>query len=137
MLAPMSVAGGTANVQHLRVLVVEDEASLRNALVDLLFAEGWTAAAASDGADAWRMLDDFRPDIILLDLVMPNAQLDGFGLLARLRDSRVPIVVISALGPSLSDVLHDRTVSVLAKPVSADVILGEIRRLAGVARTTT
>lgn len=66
-----------------RVLVVEDEAAIRNNIVRLLKAEGFDAASAEDGAKGLDKVLEFNPDLILSDVNMPG--LDGYGLLQAVR----------------------------------------------------
>ena len=68
----------------IRVLVVEDEASARLGLTELIRTWGFLAEAASDGVDALGKITTFRPVVVLADLVMPR--LDGLGLLRALKD---------------------------------------------------
>ena len=71
--------------QHVKVLIVDDEASQRSGLAAMVSAWGMTPETASDGNEALLKLNDFEADVILTDLNMPG--LDGFGFLQRLRDS--------------------------------------------------
>jgi len=122
------------------VLVVEDDTMFREALVELLGSLGHGAVAVDDGAAALAELSRVRPDLILLDLIMPKAALDGLGLLSRLAAgpaASVPIIVISGLGESLVGQLSPQVSSalrigaVLAKPVQFDTLVREIERLVG------
>jgi CheY-like chemotaxis protein len=64
----------------LPVLIVEDDASIRDVLADVLADEGYPTLMAEHGADALTCLEQTRPCLILLDLMMPV--LDGFGVRA-------------------------------------------------------
>jgi DNA-binding response OmpR family regulator len=66
-----------------RILVVEDEASLRNVLSDKLTSEGFLVDCAVDGAEGLRLAREKHPDLILLDLIMPI--MDGLTMLEELR----------------------------------------------------
>ena len=81
-----------------RALVVDDDAANRRLLRALLEKESWTVAEAEDGESALAAVAEKTPDLILLDLMMPN--MDGFEFAERLhRDARwrsIPIVVITA-----------------------------------------
>jgi CheY-like chemotaxis protein len=57
---------------------------VRDACVDVLGSLGHTVVAVDDGAVALQEIPRRRPDVILLDLIMPSAELDGIGLLSRL-----------------------------------------------------
>lgn len=82
-----------------RVLVVDDDAAIRELLSDMLAADGHTAIGASDGLDALSQLrDGVQPCLMLLDLLMPR--MTGWELADRLVASdelrRIPYLVISA-----------------------------------------
>lgn len=81
------------------VLVVDDEASARAALMRLLANEGFETVAAGDGVEALKALEVKTPDVILLDLVMPG--MDGLELLDTLHRhpqwKALPVVVLTGL----------------------------------------
>ena len=66
-----------------RILIIEDETPMRTALADLLTAEGYRALTAADGESGLERALAEKPDLILLDVMMPK--LDGFALCAELR----------------------------------------------------
>jgi two-component system KDP operon response regulator KdpE len=78
-----------------RVLLVDDEVSIQRALVPLLRSRGYDVETAATGADALRAAADWSPDLIVLDLGLPD--MDGKTVCARVREtSEVPIIVLSA-----------------------------------------
>lgn len=79
-----------------RILVVDDEENLRTMLVAALRYEGYDVVEAVDGAEGLRSVRDHHPDIIVLDVMMPNV--DGFAMCRRLRQSgdRTPIIFLTA-----------------------------------------
>ena len=81
-----------------RILIIEDEAPMRMALADLLTAEGYRVLSAGDGESGLRRALDEKPDLILLDVMMPK--LDGFALCAELRrlSNTVPVLMLTAKG---------------------------------------
>jgi DNA-binding NtrC family response regulator len=83
---------------HLKVLIVDDEASQRSGLAAMVSAWGMTPETAAEGGDALLKLNSFPADVIITDLSMPG--LDGFGFLQRLRDSgeMPPTIVLTAFG---------------------------------------
>jgi len=80
------------------VLVVDDDEAVRERLTRVIRGGGWRAVSAENGVVGLAELDRLRPDLILLDLVMP--ELDGFGFLAAIRDREelrdVPVLVLTA-----------------------------------------
>jgi two-component system response regulator MprA len=84
------------------VLVVDDDADVREAIADVLRVEGLDVAVARDGRDALDQLrsSEVKPSLILLDLMMPR--MSGWQLLEVLRDDRalaaIPVCVVSASG---------------------------------------
>jgi two-component system response regulator RegX3 len=86
------------------VLVVEDEESYREALTSGLGREGFDVATAANGVDALRQFTDHRPDIVLLDLLLPG--MHGIEVCRRMRAiAPVPIVMVSAINTELDVVL--------------------------------
>src|ERR1035438_3111977 len=81
-----------------RILIIEDEAPMRTALADLLSAEGYRVLSAADGESGLQRALDEKPDLILLDIMMPK--LDGFALCAKLRrlSNAVPVLMLTAKG---------------------------------------
>ena len=81
-----------------RILVIEDEASLRMALVDALVAEGFDVLEASDGDAGLDLALREGPDLVLLDLMLPGR--DGFSVLRAMREDRLSshVIILSARG---------------------------------------
>jgi len=89
----------------LRILIVEDEPNLRLGLVEAVSAEGWEAIEAPNSAEARLLLPRERPDLILLDVMLPGT--NGFDLCKEWRAARVktPIVFLTAKGQEIDKVL--------------------------------
>jgi two-component system OmpR family response regulator len=85
--------------QPKKVLVVDDEKDLRDAMVTALSYEGFEVSSAADGVEGFTMAHEVRPDIILLDIVMPKR--DGIETLRALRaeewGKKVPVIVMTVL----------------------------------------
>jgi type II secretory ATPase GspE/PulE/Tfp pilus assembly ATPase PilB-like protein len=100
------VGGGESGVAPARVLLVEDEESLRRVVKDLLEREGFVVSEAADGVQALDQVDRNAPDVIVLDLNLP--QLDGYGVLKHLRarpaTADLPVIVLTAKGDEDSEV---------------------------------
>jgi DNA-binding NtrC family response regulator len=81
-----------------RILVVDDEANARSALVELLREEGYSVEGAADGFKALGKLAEFAPDLVLTDLKMPG--MDGIELLKKIQelDRDTVVVVMTAFG---------------------------------------
>lgn len=81
-----------------RILVVEDDPSVREALDAALRGDGYEVETAADGAGIADLLDQFRPDLAVLDIRLPEGP-DGFAVARRIRKSSdIPILFLSALG---------------------------------------
>jgi two-component system, NtrC family, response regulator AtoC len=118
-----------------RILLVEDDATLRDLCVEVLGSQTHVVVAVDDGAVALEEIQHRPPDVILLDLVMPRARLDGIALLSKLSAGpRIPIIILSALGDVLSELPSELTkalaiTAILAKPFSLAALTREIDRL--------
>ncbi|MEV0055264.1 response regulator transcription factor [Saccharopolyspora shandongensis] len=115
----------------MRVLVVEDESVVREAVVRGLESEGYDTRSAGDGAKALTQIAQWLPDVIVLDLLMPF--MDGLTLCRRLRSAgdRTPILVLTA-----RDAVADRIAGLdagaddyLVKPFDLDELLARVRAL--------
>jgi DNA-binding response OmpR family regulator len=116
-----------------RILVVEDEADIRDLLEIVLMSRGYQVATAENGRVGLEVLQGFRPDLVLADLSMPD--LDGLGFLegkSRLPDvAAVPVIVLSARDKN-GDVMQaiERGASnYITKPFDTKVVLSNIERL--------
>lgn len=99
-------------ISNKKVLIVEDEAPLLQILVEKFTREGFTALGAKDGAEGLKMALSEQPDVILLDLVMP--EVTGLDVLKKLRGAnewgeKVPIIILTNLG------LNDRLQGEISK----------------------
>jgi DNA-binding response OmpR family regulator len=83
-----------------KVLVIEDEVSLQRAIAEVLRMEGLSVETASDAGRGMEITRSFKPDLILLDLILPGK--NGFEFLEELRQqpefSKLPVIVLSNLG---------------------------------------
>ncbi|NUL27660.1 response regulator transcription factor [Streptomyces lunaelactis] len=114
-----------------RVLVVDDEAALSELLSMALRYEGWEVRSAGDGAGAVRTARDFRPDAVVLDVMLPD--MDGLAVLGRLRRDlpEVPVLFLTA-----RDAVEDRIAGLTAggddyvtKPFSLEEVVARLRGL--------
>ena len=81
-----------------KILVAEDDLPSRELLVEILTGWGYEVIQASNGREALQKVEESRPDVVLLDIQMP--ELDGFGVLRRLRENprfaALPVVALTA-----------------------------------------
>lgn len=81
-----------------RILVIEDQAMIRENIIEILEFEGFDAIGAGDGQVGLTLARQYRPDLILCDILMPV--LDGFGVLEGLRSDpelvAIPLIFLSA-----------------------------------------
>ena len=114
-----------------RILIIEDELPMRTALKDCLEGEGHRSLVAADGESGLRRALEEKPDLVLLDLMMPK--LDGYAVCAELRKRgyTAPILMLTAKGQ-----VDDRVTGLdagaddyLVKPFSTDELLARIRAL--------
>lgn len=109
----------------LRVLVVDDEPSLAELLATVLRLDGWAVRTAGDGSSAVREAREFRPDVAVLDVMLPD--FDGFEVLRRIHaeDPEVCVLFLTA-----RDAVEDRVTGITAgaddyvtKPFSIEEVL--------------
>jgi DNA-binding response OmpR family regulator len=114
-----------------RILVVEDDAAILRGLRDNLAAESHEVITASDGAEGYRLSCEGRPDLILLDLMLPK--MSGYEICRKLRagGSRVPILMLTARGEEADRVLglDLGADDYLTKPFSVRELLARVRAL--------
>src|SRR3954469_19067403 len=86
------------------ILIVDDDRDIRSLLADYLESNGYRALAAADGTAMWKILDEARPDLIVLDLNLPGD--DGLTLCRKLRaHPPVPVIMPPARGEPLDRIL--------------------------------
>ncbi len=123
-----------------RLLVVDDEPSIRDLLTASLRFAGFEVHAAADGAEALRLAEQHRPDLVVLDVMLPD--LDGFTVTRRLRERGrdMPVLFLTARD-ELSDKINGLTVGgddYVTKPFSLEEVVARIRavlRRSGIAGT--
>jgi CheY-like chemotaxis protein len=118
-----------------KILVVEDEPENRLLIGMILTTEGYQVIPAVDGADALARLASEPPDLILLDLMMP--QMNGFEVLERLRadpmTAPVPVIVLTALAQErdIARAVSSGAQGYVIKPFEPDELLKRIRQAIG------
>jgi len=112
------------------VLLIDDSQTVRAALTDRLQKSGYLVETAADGREGMRRLYETRPDVILLDVVMP--ELDGWKTLELIRDvSNVPVIMLTTKDAELDRVrgLRGGADDYVGKPFSASELTARIEAL--------
>ena len=120
-----------ADGSPVRVVVVDDEPALSDLLSMALRYEGWNVKTAAEGRTAIQLIREFQPDVVVLDVMLPD--IDGLAVLKRLRDDGqdTPILFLTA-----KDALDDRIAGLTAggddyvtKPFSLEELVARLRGL--------
>ncbi len=112
-----------------RILVVEDDPAILTGVADLLEGEGFDVATASDGAAALARYGEARPDLVLLDIMIPEKS--GFDVCREIRkaDSLTPIIMLTAKGEEVDKVvgLELGADDYVVKPFGVNELLARVR----------
>ena len=118
--------------QRKKILIVDDEKLARALLRRDLVLAGYDVIVASDGKEALKMIDEVTPDLIVVDLVMP--ELNGFETCRRIRNNertkKTPVIVVSAL-QSQSDIAEAKNSGAdvfLTKPFKPQEFIGHVKK---------
>jgi DNA-binding NtrC family response regulator len=130
---PTSAAADSGAV---RILVIDDEAGIRESLQTLLEMEGFSIETANDGEEGLRKLDRQTYDLVLLDLALPGR--DGIEILRDIhaRLPSLPVIMITAYGAvaNVVDAIHTGASNFVQKPWDNEKLLADIRAAVGKAR---
>ncbi|MGH9480728.1 MAG: sigma-54-dependent transcriptional regulator [Terriglobales bacterium] len=133
--APQVTATGAG-----RILIIDDEAAIRESLETLFRLEGFEVDTASDGAEGWERFQTAVVDLVLLDVALPGgAGCNGMELLARLRAvSPVPVIMISAFATVEMAVqaMQSGAQTFLQKPWSNEKLLADVRSAIAASRVS-
>jgi CheY-like chemotaxis protein len=120
-------------VEQKRALVIEDDPCVRELITHLLSEHGYLVAEASNGFAGLRLVDHTRPDVVVLDLALP--EISGFEVLDELHDfartQPIPVVVVTASCSRLPERYRAMVQAVLGKPFAVDELLGQVDRATG------
>jgi DNA-binding response OmpR family regulator len=119
-----------------RVLVVDDDPGVGNAMRHLLLAEGYQVCVADEGGRALARFREWRPRLVITDLRM--APMDGFELCRHIRaESNVPIIVVSGedAGQAMIEALDSGADDYVEKPFDIDGLLDRVREQLDETRT--
>ena len=115
-----------------RILVVDDEEDVLELARIILGAEGYRVITASSGEEALSIIRDSRPDLVLLDVVMPGLSgLDVCRQLKRDKNKRsIPVIMFTALGSEVDMMLskQEKADDYVLKPFSQRVLLEKVER---------
>ena len=119
-------------VERQRILLVDDDPSIRNLYSKALFQAGFLVKTAENGKTAFDTVEQFQPHLIILDLVMPEQEGIGTLLQVQSKDPNVPVLAISgAMGAnedlSVANILGARRT--LEKPIKAERLVETVKAL--------
>ena len=123
-----------------KILVVDDDPEIREAIGLILDANGYEVVTAEDGIDGLKKLKDEKPDLMVLDLLMPR--LDGFGVCKELKDPRwakyghIPIIILSSVREDASKRRYELETGLqldvddyVEKPIEHTILLERIGKI--------
>ncbi len=119
-----------------KILVVDDEPDVVRYFTALLEENGYATASAADGVEALAKVRSERPDLVTLDITMPNES--GVRVYRELKNDatlcKIPVVVVTGISHSFKQFISSRSQvpppdGYLEKPVTPEGLLGEVKRL--------
>lgn len=116
-----------------RVLLIEDEPNIIEAIRFILTRDGWTVDTHADGATAVSAIHEKQPDIVILDVMLPNRS--GYDILADLRadpaTADLPVLMLTARGQAKDREMAERhgVSRFMTKPFSNTEVLNSVREL--------
>jgi two-component system KDP operon response regulator KdpE len=113
-----------------RILIVDDASEMVQFLEAMLAREGYEVATANDAREGLRLAYSFRPDLVLLDVMMPD--LDGWAMLGRLREfSDIPVILVTVLDGTDNIVqgLHSGADDYVTKPFKMNELKARVRAI--------
>ena len=114
--------------KHPRIMVVDDEQAILSLLKQILEPEGYEVVVATDGRSALALLEERKPDLVLLDIMMPG--LNGFQTLQHIRQcSNIPVIMLTAKceATTVRDTLGLGADDYVRKPFRTRELLARIR----------
>jgi DNA-binding response OmpR family regulator len=123
-----------------KILVVDDDPDMRDAITIILESRGYQIVTAQDGLEALANLKAEKPDLMMLDLLMPK--MDGFAVMKELQDARwakyreIPILILSSVREEASRRRYELETALtlevddyVEKPIAPDVLLERVEKL--------
>ena len=116
---------------EITIFIVEDDASIRFGLEEVLRSEGFKVASCDDGGEAIQGISETLPDLIVLDVMLPNRSGYEIATELRKRGCRVPILMLTAKGEEMDKVvgLNAGADDYVTKPFGLNELLARIRAL--------
>ena len=118
-----------------KVLVIDDELNLRKLVKANLTARGYQVTVAADGEEGLRLAQLERPDLILLDLMLPG--MSGWDVLMVLKTTqklrKIPVIIMTAVVPEGGEykIRSMRTAGYLVKPFGVDELMRQVEQVLG------
>ena len=123
-----------------KILVVDDDPDILEAISLILEAHGYQVVTARDGVDGLHQIKEEKPDLMILDLMMPR--LDGFGVCKELKDPRwskyshIPIIILSSVRQDASRRRYELETGVqldvddyVEKPIEHNILLERVEKV--------
>lgn len=123
-----------------KILVVDDDPDMRDAITIILESRGYQIVTAQDGVEALANLKAEKPDLMMLDLLMPK--MDGFAVMKELQDARwakyreIPILILSSVREEASRRRYELETALtlevddyVEKPIAPDVLIERVEKL--------
>jgi twitching motility two-component system response regulator PilH len=116
-----------------KVLVVEDSVTQREMITDLLKGSGLDVTVASDGVEALEQIEDIRPDLVVLDIVMPR--MNGYEVCRQIKSNpktqNIPVVMCSSKGEEFDRYwgMKQGADAYIAKPFQPTELVGTVKQL--------
>ncbi len=117
-----------------QVLLIEDEPNIIEAISFILSRDGWSVKTHSNGADAVEMVKERKPDVVILDVMLPGKS--GYDILRELRDdpeiNGLPVLMLTARGQTKDREIAERAGcdAFMTKPFSNADVIETVRALA-------
>lgn len=124
--------------QRKRILYIDDETDLQWLVKHILeSAGGFDVLVCDSGAEGLRRIDEFVPDLVLLDVMMPD--MDGFSVLRELRarpdTAALPVVFLTARSQESDEYLRSGAAGVITKPFEPGTLVEQLRSMIGEVET--
>ncbi|NTV29467.1 MAG: response regulator [Candidatus Omnitrophica bacterium] len=116
-----------------KILVVDDDVNVVKLFQKRLESSGYAVISAADGEDGLRKVREVKPDLVLLDVMMPG--MDGFSVVREIKSDpelkSIPVLIVTAKG-DLGDIFRMEGVAgIFDKPLQGDEVFAKIRQLVG------